>query len=207
MPQSVAAWDAVAALYHAWITGLILTAISRRSVAGAADLVFRTFRRQQREKFLPGLAKLGLRGLPDAIACAQYHYLSNDVGGVRVEYMYESDRKAWVRYVPPRWIYDGATICAVPSEVTRAILRGWHANNGVLLGNDRLGFVCTKMTTDGQPGLEGYYHEHERPLAPEERLRFAPNEDGPDFDAARAPHLDLATWPPSASRRPPATTR
>src|SRR5256714_5035485 len=151
MPPSVRAWEAVGDLYHAYLTGLILTVVTRRSAADAAALVFRLFRRQQLEKFLPGLEKLGLRGLPDAVACAQYHYLSNDVGGVRVEYMEESDRKAWVRYVPPRWLYEGATICAVPSEVTRAILHGWHANNGVLLGNDRLGFVCTKMTTDGQP--------------------------------------------------------
>ena len=52
------------------------------------------FRRQHLEKFLPGLAKLGLSALPHAVACAQYHYLSNHLGGVRVEYMYESDRKA-----------------------------------------------------------------------------------------------------------------
>ncbi|MBM4441285.1 MAG: hypothetical protein FJ027_12785 [Candidatus Rokubacteria bacterium] len=195
MSSSPAGWRAVGDLYHAYVTGLLLTTITRRSTADAAEFVFRIFRRQQLEKFLPGLEKLGLRGLPDAVACAQYHYLSNDVGGVRVEYIPETDRKAWVRYVPPRWIYEGATICAVPSDITRAILRGWHANNGVLLGNDRLGFVCTKMTTDGQPGLEGYYHEHERPLAPDERLRFAPDEDGPDFDPARAPRLDTGTWP------------
>jgi hypothetical protein len=196
MPQPVRAWETVGELYHAWVTGVILTTVVRRSAADAAELVFRAFRRQQLEKFLPGLDKLGLLGLPPAVACAQYHYLSNDVGGVRVEYMYESDVKAWVRYVPPRWIYDGATICAVPSEVTRAILRGWHANNGTLLRNDRLGFVCTKMTTEGQPGLEGYYWEAERPLAPDEKLRFAPDEEGPDFDPARAPRLPAATWPP-----------
>ena len=196
MPPSLSAWQAVGELYHAYITGLILTTVTRRSADDAAEFVFRIFRRQQREKFLPGLEKLGLRGLPDAVACAQYHYLSNDVGGVRVEYIPESDTKAWVRYVPPRWIYEGATICAVPTDVTRAILRGWHANNGVLLGNPRLGFVCTKMTTEGQPGLEGYYHEADRPLAPEERLRFAPDEEAPDFDPARAPRLDSSTWPP-----------
>jgi hypothetical protein len=195
MSSALAGWRAVGELYHAYATGLILTTVTRRSAADAAEYVFRIFRRQQLEKFLPGLEKLGLRGLPDAVACAQYHYLSNDVGGVRVEYMYESDRKAWVRYVPPRWIYEGATICAVPSDVTRAILRGWHANNGVLLGNDRLGFVCTGMTTEGQPGLEGYYYEADRPLAPDERLRFAPDEAGPDFDPARAPRLDTHTWP------------
>ena len=65
--------------------------------------------------------------------------------------MYESDRKAWIRYPPPRWIWRGTAICGVPGEVSRAMLRGWHANNGVSLGNPNLGFVCTKQTTDGQP--------------------------------------------------------
>jgi hypothetical protein len=188
-------YGAVATLYHAYLTGLILTAVSRRGGADAAELVFRTFRRQHLEKFLPGLIKLGLDRLPHAVACAQYHYLSNHLGGVRVEYMYESDRKAWVRYVPPRWIYEGTAICGVPSEVSRAMLRAWHAHNGVSLGNPRLGFVCTKQTTDGQPGLEGYYLEHDRDLEPEERLRFAPGEDGPDFDPAAAPRVEGADWP------------
>lgn len=199
--RTLGAYRAVETVYHAYLTGLILMVVSRRGAERAAELVFRLFRRQQLEKFLPGLEKLGLRGLPDAVACAQYHYLSNDLGGVRVEYMYESDRKAWVRYVPPRWMYDGTAICGVPTEVSRAVLRGWHANNGVLLGNPRLGFVCTKQTTDGQPGLEGYYYEHDRELAPEERLRFAPGEDGPDFDPARAPRVDSASWPPERLAR------
>ncbi len=201
MTAEVRGWQAVGELYHAYLTGLILTVITRRGRDDAAELVFRTFRRQQLEKFLPGLEKLGLAKLPHAVACAQYHYLSNDLGGVRVEYVHESDRKAWVRYVPPRWIWDGTAICAVPSEVSRAMLRGWHANNGVLLGNPRLGFVCTKQTVDGQPGLEGYYYEHDRDLTPEERLRFAPGEDGPDFDAAAAPHVDATAWPPERLQR------
>lgn len=175
--------------------------MTRRDSRTAAELVFRTFRRQHLEKFLPGLAKLGLRGLPDAVAAAQYHYLSNQLGGVRVEYVYESDRKAWIRYVPPRWIWEGAAICAVPSEVSRAMLRGWHAHNGVSLGNPRLGFVCTKQTTDGQPGLEGYYLEHDRELTADERLRFAPGEEAPDFDPARAPRLEGAAWPPERLRK------
>jgi hypothetical protein len=192
---------AVETIYHDYLTGLILTTVTRRDPVSAAELVFRTFRRQHLEKFLPGLEKLGLTGLPHAVACARYHYLSNQLGGVRVQYMEESPRKAWVRYVPPRWIYPGATICAVPSVVTRAILRGWHAHNGVTLGNARLGFVCTKMTTDGHPGLEGYYLEHDRELEPDERLRFAPDEEAPDFDATRAPRLPSATWPPDRRRK------
>jgi hypothetical protein len=193
--EDAAAYAAVEALYHAYLTGLILSAITRAGVGPAADLVFRTFRRQQLARFLPGLKKLGLDRLPHAVACAQYHYLSNQVGGVKVEYVYESDRKAWVRYPPPRWIWSGTAICAVPTEVSRAMLRAWHANNGVVLGNPRLGFVCTGQTVDGQPGLEGYYLEYDRELAPEERLRFAPDEVCPPFDAAKAPRLDAQTWP------------
>jgi hypothetical protein len=195
------AYHAVETLYHDYLTGLILTTVTRRDPGSAAELVFRTFRRQHLEKFLPGLEKLGLDRLPHAVACARYHYLSNQLGGVRVEYVEESERKAWVRYVPPRWIYPGATICAVPSDVTRAMLRGWHAHNGVTLGNPRLGFVCTKMTTEGQPGLEGYYLEHDRDLAPEERLRFAPDEDAPDFVPERAPRVPAATWPAERLRK------
>jgi hypothetical protein len=196
-----AALLATAELYHRWLTGLLLMVVSRRGEAPAAELVFRLFRRQQLEKFLPGLEKLGLRGLPHAVACAQYHYLSNHVGGVKVEFIPESDRKSWVRYPPPRWIFDGAAICGIPSAVSRAMLRGWHGNNGVLLGNPRLGFVCTKQTVDGQPGLEGYYLEHDRELEPEQRLRFSPGEDAPDFDPARAPVLESAAWPEERLRK------
>ncbi len=112
------------------------------------------------------MKKLGLESLPPAVACAQYHYLSNAIGGVPVEYMYESDRKAWVRYPAPRWIWYGAAICGIPSEVSRGMLRGWHAHNGVTLGNPRLGFVCTKQTVDLQDSLEGYFYEYDRDLAP-----------------------------------------
>ena len=95
-------WPAVANWYHAMFTGAILRTIVQRNTADAAALMFRVFRRQHHERFLPGLEKLGLRGLPDAVAAASYHYLSNRIGGVRVEFMRESDRKAWVRFPPPR---------------------------------------------------------------------------------------------------------
>jgi hypothetical protein len=188
------ALTAVARLYHAWATGLILTVVTQRGTADAAEFVFRLFRRQQREKFLPGLEKLGLQGLPDAVASARYHYLSNLIGGVRVEYIEESPRKAWIRYPPPRWMWQGAAICAVPSAVSRAMLRGWHAENGPALGNPRLGFVCTKQTVDEQDALEGCFLEYDRALAPEERLRFAPGEEAPLFDPAAAPRLPSGDW-------------
>ncbi len=53
-------WRSVADLYHAYFTGLILTVVTRRGTADAAEFVFRVFRRQQQERFLPGLEKLGL---------------------------------------------------------------------------------------------------------------------------------------------------
>jgi hypothetical protein len=191
-----AAMKAAADLYHAYFTGLILTLVTRRSARDAADWVFHLFRHQHHEKFLSSFDKLGLSGMPDAVACAAYHYLSNSVGGVTVEFMRESDRKAWVNIVPPRWIYPGASICGVPSEVSRAILRGWYAHNGKSLGNPRLGFECTAQTTDGQHGLSGYFLEHDRDLAADERLQFRPGELPPPFDPGLAPKLPAAEWPP-----------
>ena len=189
------AWRGVAELYHAFFTGLILTVVTRRGTADAAEFMFRVFRRQQQERFLPGLEKLGLSHLPPAVAAAQYHYLSNWIGGVHVECMVESDRKAWIRYPPPRWIWKGTAICGIPGEVSRAMLRGWHANNGAALGDLRLGFVCTKQSVDGQDGLEGYYLEYDRELEPDQRLVFARHLEAPMFDPAQAPALPVASWP------------
>ena len=59
-PSWSRAYQAVATLYHAYLTGLILTTVTHRNKDDAAELVFRTFRRQHLEKFLPGLKKLGL---------------------------------------------------------------------------------------------------------------------------------------------------
>lgn len=194
-PHHNAGWRALSRLYHAFLTGALLRVASRRGSADASELLFRIFRRQHLATFLPGLEKLGLKNLPHAVACAQYHYLSNQIGGVRVEYMVESDKKAWVRYAPPRWIWDGVAICGVTGDMSRAILRGWHAHNGVTLGNPRLGFVCTKQTPDGQDGLEGYYIEYDHDIPPEDRLRFSRGEEAPPFDPAKAPKLESATWP------------
>jgi hypothetical protein len=198
--EPVAAFKAIAKLYNALMTGVVLTLVSQRDAEAARRFVFGHFRRQHLEKFLPGLAKLRLDGLPHAVACAQYHYFSNALGGVKTEYVRESDIKAWVRYPPPRWIWQGTAICGVPREVNEAMLHGWHGHNGVSLGNPRLGFVCTGQTVEGAPGLEGYYFEYDHVLSPEERVRFA-DERAPRFDPAAAPKLDSATWPEERLRK------
>ena len=46
-PDDLAAFDAIETLYHSYLTGFILTLVSRAGPAKAADAVFRTFRRQQ----------------------------------------------------------------------------------------------------------------------------------------------------------------
>lgn len=193
--RQVTAVEAVAHLYHSWLTGLVLMLVARKDAATAEEFVFRLFRAQHLEKFLPGLTKLGLDREPHAVAAAKYHYFSNQLGGVKVEYWAESATKAWIRYPPPRWIWQGTAICGIPSNVNRAMLRGWHAHNGVTLGNPRLGFVCTKTTVDGQPGLEGYYLEYDRDLAPEECLVFRPDLDCPAIDVDSLPKLDVDDWP------------
>jgi hypothetical protein len=200
-----AAWSApraLAALYNALATAMVVSLVTRRGADTAREYVFRFFRRQHLEKFLPGLAKLGLGGEPPAVACALYHYHSNALGGVKTEYVRESDRKAWVRYPPPRWMWRGTAIAAIPHAVSAAMLHGWHGHNGVSLGHPGLGFVCTGMTVDGMPGLEGYYCEHDRPLAETERVRFAYGEETmPRFDPLAAPELDTTAWPEARRAR------
>ena len=186
---------AVAHLYHTLFTGLILTVVTRRSTADAAAWTEALFRKQHRAKFLASFDKLGLGGMPPAVAAAAYHFHSSRIGGVDVEFMRESDRKAWVRFPPPRWIYPGATICGVPSEVSRAMLRGWYAENGRSLGVAGLQFVCTGQTMDMQSGLMGYFIEHDQPVADDERLIFRPGEIAPPFDPALAPELPHGEWP------------
>jgi len=185
---------AVATLHHAWFTGTILMVASREGSAVVGEWIRRTFRRQHEAKFLSSFTKLGLTDLPHAIACARYHYLSNRIGGVEVEYMPESDRKAWVRFPHPRWIYDGTAICGVPETVSHGFLRGWYAQNGPTLDNPRLGFVCTSQDMTAEYGFSGYFVEEDHPLPDTERLRFRSDEAPPPFDPDAAPRLDPDLW-------------
>lgn len=183
-------------LYHTLFTGLILTVVTRKGADDAARWMEALFRAQHHAKFLSSFQKLGLSDLPPPVASAAYHYLSNRIGGVDVEFMHESDAKAWVRFPPPRWVYPGATICAIPSEVSRAMLRGWYARNAVSLGVPTMGFVCTGQTVDAQAGLMGYFLDYGRPVPPEQRLVYRPGEVPPPFDPAAAPEPPAREWPP-----------
>lgn len=185
---------AQAHLHHQFFLGLQLIVAVEESKQTVYDWMFRLFRRQHEEKFLSSFEKLGLAHLPDAVACAQYHVLSNSMGGVGVEFMPESDTKAWVRFRYPRWMYAGPAICGIPVEASRGFLNGWYAQNGVSLGNPRLGFVCVSEDVTGQFGLCGYFKEYDHDLNPDQRLTFAPDERPPSFDPAAQPAPPASEW-------------
>jgi len=194
--EDLQAIEAQAHLHHAYLLGLQLMISSRKGPEVIGDWMYRLFRRQHLEKFLSSFDKLGLTGLPHALACARYHVLSNNMGGVGVEYMEENERKAWVRFRYPRWMYHGPTVCGVPVEVSRGFLNGWYAHNGVSLGNPRLGYVCVSEDMTGEFGLCGYFKEYDHDLSDAERLQFAKGELPPPFDPAVQPQPPADQWNP-----------
>jgi hypothetical protein len=185
---------ALANLYHAYFLGLQLMVSTRLGDEVMEQWMFRLFRRQQEENFLSSFSKLGLHELPDAVACAQYHTLSNAIGGVAVEYIYENDRKAWVRFRYPRWMYAGPTICGITDSVSRGFLKGWYGQNGVSLNNSRLGFVCVSEDMTGEFGLCGYFKEFDHDLLPNQRLSYAKDERPPLFRLEEQPLPPQDQW-------------
>lgn len=192
--ENLSAIKAQAQMHHAYLLGLQLMISTRKGPEIMEEWMFRLFRQQHLDKFLSSFEKLGLSHEPDAIACAKYHVLSNSIGGVPVEYMAENDKKAWVRFRYPRWMYHGATICGVPIGVSRGFLRGWYAHNGVSLKNPRLGYVCVSEDMTGEFGFCGYFKEYDHDLADDERLQFAKGELPPPFIDADQPVPPIGKW-------------
>ena len=112
-----------------------------------------------------------------------------------MEYCEESDRKAWVRYKAPMWVYDGVGMLAMPGGLRRTIFSAWHPRNGRLMGCPRLGYVATKFIMEGEPYDEGYFFEYDHDLGPEEIYRFEHVTTTPEFDPETAPKLDREAWP------------
>ncbi len=192
--RSETASDAQATLHHAYLLGLQLMVSTTEGAEVCGEWVFRLFRQQHEQYFLSSFEKLGLSGLPDAVACAKYHVLANTVGGVPVEYAEQSPTKAWVRFRYPRWMFAGPTICGIPREASLGFLRGWYAHNGVSLNNPRLGFVCVSEDMTEEFGFCGYFREFDHALAEHERLQFARGEYPPPFDPLAQPTLPSAGW-------------
>ena len=142
-----------------------------------------------------GLAKLGIADDPPAVAAAKYHYITNLIAGLAMEYVEESSRKAWIRYTAPMWVYDGIAMTAMPADLRRTVFSAWHPRNGRLMGCPRLGYVGTKFIMEGDPYDEGYFYEYDHDLGPDEILRYEHVAETPEFDPAQAPTLDPAVWP------------
>ena len=185
---------AQAYLHHAYLLGLQLIVSANKEPELIEKWAFRLFRRQHEQKFLSSFEKLGLNDLSDAVACAQYHVMSNAIGGVAVEYMYESEQKAWVRFRYPRWLYEGPTICGVPNEICRGFLKGWYAYNGISLNNPRLGFVCVSEDMTGEIGFCGYFKEYQHDLKEDQRLVFARDEMPPPYHENEQPVPPSNLW-------------
>ncbi|WP_439406542.1 hypothetical protein ACNJX9_34655 [Bradyrhizobium sp. DASA03076] len=149
-----------------------------------------------KKHFLAGLDKLGIRNDPPAVAAAKYHYMGNDlIGDVPMEYVRETDRKVWIRYLAPAWAYSGSGLLACPASVQLGSFKAWHRNNGTWLGCPRLGYVCTKLYQYGDPYDEGYFIEYDADIPLEQAFKFQPVSISPDFDRDAAPKLDPAEWP------------
>jgi len=146
--------------------------------------------------YVQGLKKLGIReDEPPAVIAGKYHWYTNLIGGLSMEYMEESPKKVWIRYTAPMWTYPGTSLMAMPATLRRTIFSIWHPANGRMMGNRRLGWVATKFVMEGHPYDEGYFIEYDHDLAPGEELRFEQAAHTPEFDPEAAPKLDSELWP------------
>jgi hypothetical protein len=193
------------AFWTAACSALVFSVLRAYGQDMICELERRSIRRHQETHFLEGLRKLGLDGeTSDVVRCAKYHYFSNTLGGLPMDYVQESPDKVWIRYLAPFWLGDspehpGAGPAVFGSAFGRAPYLGWHANNGAVLGNDRLVFVHTQSLCDGDPWDAGYFTEGDTRYAPGQAYLRRVGEWGPRFDAARAPELPHGAWP--AERR------
>jgi hypothetical protein len=187
----------VTAAYWVRVWGCIqLTVMRERGNDELAEAKNRILRKHQRAHFLDGLDKLGIsRDLPPAVIAGRYHYFSNAIGNLKMEYIEESPKKVWIRYRAPSFSFTGIGLAAIRPKVQRLMFSGWHPFNGESLGCPQLGFVLTKVFQDGEPYDEGYFFEADRPLLPDERIQFKPVRTSPDFDPDEAPKLDPELWP------------
>ena len=182
-------------LWNRTFSGLLFSTLRSHGPSMLDHLWAALLRSHQDKYYLASLDKLGIANDPPAVAAARYHYFSNALGGLGMEYMEESPRKVWIRYLAPAWTYPGTALHALPLGVRRTVFSTWHPRNGELMGCRRLAWVCTKLIDEGEPYDEGFFVEHDRDLADHERARFEVHETTPEFDPAKAPKLDERIWP------------
>ena len=185
-----------AAFYASMWVGVRNAVVREVGFDAAYRLDEHELRGHQQAYFLDGVRKLGLEAEPsDAIRCAKYHALSNALGGgIRVRYAIESLSKAWIFYLPN---FADPAVALHRDGVVTANYKGWHSNNGELLGNPRLAFVATHLLSRGDPYDAGYFLEttHEVP----EEHRYSTNFGERPPSELVVPECDEREWP--AERR------
>lgn len=187
--------DIAGAFGWAVVSGLTAIVLREKGETALNDVWRALMTAEQSQRFIVALDKLGIRGDSPAVTAAKYHYFSNSIGGLNLQYIEESPKKVWIRYLPPWGTFPGIAALTVPPSVRRTILSTWHPRNGELLGCPRLGWVATKFVAEGHQYDEGYFMEYDHDLAPHERFRVEHIERTPEFDAEKAPRLDPAVWP------------
>ena len=176
-------------------SGLTAVTYSEKGADALHKLWFLFLTTHQGEKYHEGLRKLGIENETPAVAAAKYHYFTNIIGGLEMEYVEETQRKVWIRYMAPMWMYGGVAVMAMPSELRRHVFSSWHPRNGQYMGCPRLGYVGTKFSSEGDPCDEGYFYEYDHDLLPSQIMRFEVAHKTPEFDPRKAPKLDPVLWP------------
>ncbi|MER9177435.1 hypothetical protein NKH72_28330 [Mesorhizobium sp. M0955] len=183
----------------AWymVSGITSMVYREKGEAALNEIWRQLLSSEQKERFLAALDKLEIAGNPPAVTAALYHYFSNAIGGLNMQVIVESPKKAWIRYMAPWGSYPGMAALTVPPSVRRTILSTWHPRNGEFLNCPRLGWVATKFVAEGHPYDEGFFFEYDHDLRPEERFRVEHVEHSPEFIPEKAPKLNPQTWPES----------
>ena len=166
---------------------------------GERDL-FEVWRRlmsgAQSDRLLDGMRKLGIRDdEPPAVRAAKYHYFSNNLGGLNLEYIEESPKKVWLRYRGPYQMMPGIAAIVFPPTLRRFQFSSWHPKNRHFLNQPRLGWVYTKTTLEGDPYDEGYFIEYDHDINDTIADGSEVVLHTPEFDSSRAPTLDPVAWP------------
>ena len=189
--------DFISKVYGLWGGALTVVTFADAGEEAVVQWRYRILHSHQRALFLDGLGKLGIdwEREPPAVVAGKYHYFSNALGGLDMEYVEESPQKTWIRYNAP-FGPAGTGWLAIPPRMGRAIFAGWHSHNGERLNCLRLGFVLTKGFNENEPYAEGYFQEYDHDLEPEERIKYASTPRVLEFDPQTAPKLDPELWPP-----------
>ncbi len=180
------------------LTVAALTAVTIREHGAATATAMWTgaLAGQQRDAFLGGLEKLGIdRHGPPAVVAGQYHYLTNVIGGLSMQYVEESLQKVWNRNMAPLWSYPGLLLLSIPVVMRHAIMAAWHPNDGRMLGTRRLGWVITRTVVEGEPYDEGYFQEYPYDLRDDQLVRHEKPVRTPPCRPEAQPRLDPALWP------------